>query len=421
MPDLPTNIPAEQAVLGGVLFDPVLFDRAVDRLDADDFYDEAHRTVFRIMSECYGRGLAPDLIVVTGEGLQQGTGFDRVDWNTLLQSLTDIPTTLGSFDSYVDMVEDAAVRRSLISQAAKVEAEAAGGESADAAVEQAERLIRDTRQSRIGYSVIRTVLTDTLDDEGRRSPSKVDFGFGTLDKKLGGLQSGDLCLVAGRTSVGKTAFLLHLIRRICRKEMGVAFFSFEMSHAQVVERLLSSESGLDSRYFRDLSFHTGDGSRVAAAVGDIGDFPLYINTRRDASLSHVRSQARLLKHRHDIGLVVVDYLQLMRVHGSENRFTEVGAVSWGLKELALELGIPVVAGAQLNRQVEHREESKGPKLSDLRESGNQEQDADVVLLLHSKVETPHALRCHLAKNRNGPTGITHLNFEQEFGRFKDLG
>lgn len=418
MTDLPKNIEAEHAVLSAVLVDPDSIGRLLDRLEPGDFFDEANRLVFAAMLAVTSRGLHSDVVAVADELARTSGGFHTdAEWLSYLGSLADSPSSLLNIGTYVEIVEDSAVRRSLLTNIEKAARQTPSATTADDAVGNAERAIRETRHSRINYKTIRQVLETAIDDAGRRRAEGVPTGIAGLNAYLGGLQPEDLVLIAGRTSVGKTAFLLQLVHSVAMTGTAVGLFSLEMSEAQIAERLLSREARIESRWFRDRNVNADLESSVARATAVTSNLPIFVAGPREPTLTAIRAQARLLRFRHQIGLVVVDYLQLVRVPGARSRYEEVGAVSWGLKELAREIGTPVVAAAQLNRSVES--ENRAPRLSDLRESGNLEQDADVVLLLHARADDPRLIACRIAKHRNGPTGGVALNFKPEFGVFTE--
>ncbi len=418
MIDVPRNVEAERAVLSSVLLNPESFGQLLDRLEPDDFFDTSNRSVFGAMVTVHSKGLEADVVAV-GDELARTGGAEKTDreWLAYLSELAGSPGSFLNVRSYIDIVEDSAVRRSLVSKISDAAQRAVTVATADDAVDMAERAVRETRHSRISYKTIREVLDAAIDGAGRRMSRGVSTGLNGLDAYLGGLQPEDLVLVAGRTSVGKTAFLLQLVRHAAGAGIVTGLFSLEMSEAQIAERLLSREARIESRWFRDRNVEADQEATVARAIGRIGDLPLYVAGPREPTLAAIRAQARLLRFRHQVGLIVVDYLQLVRVPGARSRYEEVGAVSWGLKELAREIGVPVLAAAQLNRSVEN--ENRARRLSDLRESGNQEQDADVVILLHAKQDEPGAIICRVAKHRNGPTGGVTLKFKPEFGIFRE--
>lgn len=422
----PHSLEAEQCVLGCMLIEQEAIVKAMETLKEDDFYREAHRIVFRAMVELFDRNHAVDLITLT-EKLKQAGALDDVGGVHYITTLANVVPTAANVEHYARIVEEKAIYRRLVSAGTQIVAMgyAASGEAA-AALDQAEQSIFQIamRRNVQGYSVLKEILIDTLDDieylyAHKGSAIGVASGFKDLDSKTAGFQRSDLIIVAARPSVGKSSFALAVARNAAvLDKVPVGLFSLEMSKEQVAMRLLASEAGVDGQRIRTGYLQEDDWKKISVALGKLGEAPILIDDTPNIGALELRTKARRMKAEHNIGILFIDYLQLMHLGGrTENRQQEIAAISRSLKSLARELSIPVVALSQLSRQVEQRE-GKRPMLSDLRESGAIEQDADVVIFLHRSDDTnENLLEVILAKQRNGPVGSLKLHFHRSIARF----
>ena len=403
---------AERAVLCAVLVDPVSWDKIRDRLQPTDFSRVEFQRVYAAMTDAVDRGFEPERVVV--ETLLYEDGDDQ-DWTMVLNGILTGEGSFFSVDSYTALVEDGASLRSLSQGLERAIEETGGATSASAAVAAAESIIKGVRLPVGRATALSDVISEAIDTAGRRRVPGLRTGIPKLDAYLGGIYGGDLVLVAGRPSVGKTAFLLHLARKFASDGTGVGLVSLEMGNQQLAERLLSAESLVEGRYFRDMNVQADVATRMGAAVGEISELPILIASRGAERLSHLLSEVRQMVAADGIGCLVVDYIQLVLADG-ESRQEQVALVSRRLKALAMDLDIPIVAACQLSRSAVREERS--PQLNDLRESGSLEQDADTVLMLYRKNEAVQSdVVCKIAKQRNGPIGSVRLHFKHQFGTF----
>jgi replicative DNA helicase len=430
----PQNQEAEQSVLGSMLIDNEAIHRVVEVLSADDFYREAHRKIFSAIIGLYQRNEPADLVTVTS-ALKTAGHLEEVGGATYLAALVDRVPTSANAASYGRIVREKAVLRCLIEGATEI-AERGYREqgNVDEFVDTAEKIIFEVAQRRVrqGFAAVKDVVKDSFKAieqlyERKELLTGVATGYRELDRITCGLQRSDLIIVAGRPSMGKTAFALNIVEHAAI-EGGVicAVFSLEMSKEQLVQRMLCSRAEVDASKLRGGFLAESDWPRLTRAAGLLSEAPIFIDDAPALNVLEVRAKARRLQREHGLGLIVVDYLQLMRGIGRiESREREISEISRSLKELAKELAVPVVALSQLNRSVESRQD-KRPQLSDLRESGAIEQDADVIAFIYRDEmynrESPDAGKAEviIGKQRNGPTGHVMLAFRSNLTRFDDL-
>ena len=426
----PQNIEAEQSVLGSMLIEKQAILRAMEILRPQDFYREAHQQIYRVMTDLFDHGQAVDLITVT-EALRQEGLLEQVGGIPYLTTLANLVPTAANVEHYAKIVEEKAILRELIKAATEIVARGyAGKDDVDILLDQAEQAIFDVSQRRTvqGYVALKDVLIETLERieyvyANKDGATGVPTGFRELDQLTSGLQPSDLVILAARPSVGKTSFALNIARHAAVKDKTpVAIFSLEMSREQIAQRLLCYEAGVNGQNLRQGFLNDNDWKRLSTALGRLGEAPIFIDDTPNISIMELRTKARRIKVEHGLGLVVVDYLQLMQARGrQENRQQEISEISRSLKALARELKAPVLALSQLSRAVEQRQDRR-PMLSDLRESGAIEQDADVVMFLYAspEAESTNVIELIVAKQRNGPIGSVKLYFLKDIGRFQPL-
>jgi len=422
----PQNLEAETSVLGSILLDKEAVVKVADVLVPDDFYSDALRIIFEEMLWLYEHHQPIDIITLTNK-LEEKGKLEEIGGATLLSQLVNSVPSAAHVVNYAKIVSDKALLRRAITAANDViQLAYSSTEDPEEVLDKAEQKIFavSERHFKENFTSIKTVLTDSFDriDELHKDKDKlrgIPTGFPNLDGILAGLQPSDLVIVAGRPSVGKTAFTLNIAHNVAIKEqIPVAIFSLEMSKEQLVDRMLASEAGIDSWKLRTGNLDDNDFLKINHALGALAEAPLYIDDSSIINVMEMRTKARRLQSEHGLGLIIIDYLQLMSGNNPENRVQEVSAISRALKGLARELNVPVVALSQLSRAVESRP-SKVPMLSDLRESGSIEQDADVVMFVYrEEVYDEETTRKNITdilvrKHRNGPIGQAELYFNKE--------
>ena len=428
----PQSLEAERAVLGAILLEPALLPRAVELLTPEEFYKEAHRRIFAAMIQLFERGEAPDTIMVA-ETLRRDGVFEEVGGHTLLATLQEEGTVATQFASYTAIVREKALLREMIRVAREIVEE--GYEETDdvqGLLDRAEQMLFRISQRRFQRTAfpVREILDAAIKHIEMLYHRKEDItglatGFTDLDKMTSGLQGSDFVIIAGRPSTGKTAFALNIAAHAAVElHRPCLIFSLEMSKEQLVQRLICAEARVDSRNVRSGFMQQGEWSRIVNAAGRLHEAPLFIDDTANLSVLEARAKARRIQAEHRLELVVIDYLQLMQGRWrAENRQQEISEISRSLKALAKELNVPVVALSQLSRAVEARGEGL-PRLSDLRESGALEQDADLIMFLARKESTPEieagTTDLVIGKHRNGPTGRLELVFHAEYTRFDNL-
>jgi replicative DNA helicase len=432
----PHNLEAERALLGAILLEPAILARAIELLGADEFYKDGHRKIYAAMVRLFERSEPADVLTVTEE-LKRAGELDEVGGQAALATLMEEATVATQFGAYAQIVRDKAQLRELIRVAREItEHGFEETEDVKALVDRAEQMVFRISERRLQKSAlpVREILTRTIEHietlyRRKEHVTGVPTGFVDLDRLTAGFQRADFIIIAGRPSMGKTAFALNVAQQVAVEDTrAVLFFSLEMSKEQLVQRLLCAEARVDSHRVRTGYLETSDWKRIGAAAGRLADAPLFIDDTANLSVLEARAKARRIRAEHGLELVVIDYLQLMQGRWrAENRQQEISEISRSLKALAKELEIPVVALSQLSRAVEARGESS-PRLSDLRESGALEQDADVIIFVHRPglyKENPAEAEKNLTdviigKQRNGPTDKLQLVFKPEYTRFEDM-
>ena len=430
----PHSIEAEESVLGGVLLDNHALDRALEFVVPDDFYREVHRKIMRAMLDLNQRSEPIDLVTLA-DTLKVRGELQDIGGAAYLAELADKVPTAANVAYYARLVRQKSVLRSLIHTATEIATRGyESGADVDLFLDEAEHKIFEIseRKVRPQFFRIRDIMVDSMKAieemyERKELVTGIPTGFVDLDRMTAGLQPSDLIIIAGRPSMGKTAFALNVAQYVAMNaKTGVAVFSLEMSKEQLALRLLCGEARVDMSTVRSGRSPDRDFPKLVTAAGRLSDAPIYIDDTPALSVLELRAKARRLKREREakLGLILVDYLQLMRGHtGADNREQEISGISRSLKALAKELGVPVVALSQLNRQVEARAE-KRPVMADLRESGAIEQDADVIAFLYrpivyDKNAEERAAEVIIAKQRNGPIGTVNLTFMPEYTRFEN--
>ncbi len=433
----PHNLEAEMSVLGSVLVDSSVLERLEGLISAESFYKASHQKIWRAMEALAASGEPVDLVTLS-EALRREGVLDEVGGLAYLVGLSEQTPTAAYAEHYARIVAEKAVLRRLIAAAGevmKLAYDEAG--SVEEILDEAGRKILEVQTDghRREFSEMRDLVHETFEHinelyEHQGMPSGVRTGFKELDQMVGGLEPGSLNIIAARPSMGKTAFALTIAQHVALKDgVPVGIFSLEMPAVQLVTRMITAEARIDMNRLRQGQLSERDFQRIVDVAGRLAEAPIYVDDTPDLSLLELRARARRLRTQHKLGLIIVDYLQLMSGAAgsgkSENRQQEIAAISRGLKGLARELEVPVVALSQLSRAVEGRP-NKRPMLSDLRESGSIEQDADLVLFIYrDEYYNPHSDKAGIAeiiigKQRNGPTGTVELQFHAAHVRFNDL-
>ncbi len=430
----PQSNEAEIAVLGSMLLDKEAIGQAIELLDEDFFYREAHKKIYSTIVNLYDRNKAIDIVTVSEE-LRNSGALDEVGGPTYITSIVSSIPTSANIEHYARLVREKAILRNLISTATQIVSESYDNiATVDVLLDKAERMIFDITTNKVEakFSSIKDVIKssiETIDNlyQRKENITGIATGFHDLDVMTAGLQRSDLIIIAGRPSMGKSALVSCIAEQVGVVErVPVAFFSLEMAKEQLVQRMLCSHARVNSHKVRTGFLSQSDWPKLVNAAGKLSEAPIYIDDTPSISVLELRAKARRLKAQYDIGLVIVDYLQLMQgPRGSENRQQEISEISRSLKALARELSVPLIAVSQLSRAVEQRSDRR-PQLSDLRESGAIEQDADLVALLlreeyyNPTEENKGVADVIIAKQRNGPVGTMKLAFISEFTRFEDL-
>ncbi len=433
---LPQNIEAECGVLGSIIIDPEAIVQVSDFLHADDFYRDAHHTIYEVILQLYEEHEPADFITICDE-LERRNKLEEVGGASYITSLINQVPTSGNVEFYARIVERTAILRRLIHAAGQIAAIAYEEGDAEIALDKAEQLIFNIsqRHARSDFSHMRDVLAEYMNKldklhERRGSIVGVPTGFTDLDRLTGGLQKSDLIVLAARPGIGKTSLALSLAHNTALKfHNSIAVFSLEMSKDQLAQRLLSMDARIDQQRLRTGIIEEDEWDRIVYAMDTLSESNIWIDDTAGISTMEMRSKARRLQAEHGIDLIIVDYLQLMQAtiggRRNENRVQEISEISRSLKGLARELNVPVLALAQLSRAVESRQ-SKVPQLSDLRESGSIEQDSDIVMFIYrddlynQESERKNIADIIIAKHRNGPVGEISLYFQASQTRFRDL-
>ncbi len=431
----PQNVEAEQAVLGSILIKADLLGAVLEILTPQDFYKHNHRLIYGSMIELFEKNEPQDLLTVSNL-LKNINKLDQAGGPTYLASLTSIVPVTANVTSYAKIIREKAILRKLISVNTSIAARCYEEQNdIDVLVDDAEQAIFDIAGSKGDqfFTHVKSIVPKafaTVEQLYKRKEmiTGVPTGYAEIDKMTAGLQRSDLIIVAARPSMGKTSFAMNIAQHAALVEkIGVAVFSLEMSKEQLVMRLMSSVGRIDSQRIRTGKLRSDDWPKLTRAVGMLSEAPIFIDDTAAISVLEMRAKIRRLASQHDIGLIVVDYLQLMRGRNTENRTQEISDISRSLKALAKEHAVPVIALSQLNRGLESRTD-KRPMMSDLRESGAIEQDADVICFIYrdevyNKAEdNPErgSAEIIIGKQRNGPTGVARLTFIKEFTMFENM-
>ncbi len=430
----PQNIEAEQSVLGGILIENEAINKAMEILVPDDFYRDAHRKIYSALIALFERDEPADLITMTNE-LRKREQLEEIGGASYLASLIDSVPTAANIEYYARIVREKAILRKLIETSTEIITQSYQDRGdVENFLDEAEKSIFEISERRVkpSFYSIREVVKHSLDTISKLYEKKelitgVPSGFKDLDKMTAGFQPSDLIIVAGRPSMGKTAFCLNVAQYAAiERKIPIAIFSLEMSKEQLVIRMLCSQSQVDGNRLRTGFLHDSDWPKLTLAAGTLYEAPIFIDDTAALSVLELRAKARRLKAEHRLGMIIIDYLQLMKGRAkAESRQQEISEISRSLKALAKELNIPVIAVSQLSRKTEERHGNR-PQLSDLRESGAIEQDADVILFLfreevyNRQEDNQGKAEVIIGKQRNGPIGKVDLAFLDKLTTFKDL-
>jgi replicative DNA helicase len=448
---MPESLEAEAAVVGSMILDPVCIGQVVQHLTAESFYRPEHQTIFEALVGLYEDKSDLDMVILRDE-LKKRKKLKAIGGTKYLAKVTDSVPVVANVDYYVDIVRDKALLRKLVLVGSEIlnAAYDQGGEISEKLDEAEQKIFAIAEKKISGVPVpLQGLLTEAFEKiENRKSDGSsgiltgLSTGYRELDDKLCGLQKGDLIIIAGRPSMGKTSFALNVAENVgADRDIPVAIFSLEMSNHQLSERFLCSRARVDMQRVRKGMIDDNELGELQKACGELFNKPVYIDDTPGLTPLTIRAKCRRLKSQYDIQLVVVDYLQLMHLGTRvESRQQEVSTMSRYMKSLAKELDVPVIVLSQLNRSPEHRDGHR-PRMSDLRESGSIEQDADVIMLLHREDyyakdvnkelgegidgeseprDSENTAEIIIAKQRNGPTGTVKLHFDSRFTRFENL-
>ncbi|MFZ6015231.1 MAG: replicative DNA helicase [Patescibacteria group bacterium] len=442
---VPQNLEAEMSLLGALLIDKDAMIKVGDLINNDDFYAPKHKYIYEVMAELYRKHEPIDILSLSNR-LEEKKILEEIGGRAYLIQLSNSVPTASHVTNYANIIQKKSTLRRLISAAQEITALGFNeSEDVEQSLDQAEQKLFNVSQKflKTAFTPIMDVLDSAFEriDEIHREKGKlrgVPTGYADLDQLLGGLQKSDLVILAARPSCGKTSFSLDIMRTAAVKhKIPVGYFSLEMSKEQVVDRLICAEANVDlwkmkTGRLTDQGEHD-DFTRIGHAIGVLSEAPIYIDDTASANIMEIRTKARRLQMEHGLGFVIIDYLQLMesRGGGTDNRVQEVAEITRGLKSIARELNVPVLALSQLSRAVEQTKPAI-PKLSHLRESGSIEQDADVVMFIYRKAadknyrledlspEERNLAEIHVAKHRNGPTGVVKLYFDASRASFRNL-
>ncbi|MEK4487861.1 replicative DNA helicase [Psychrobacillus sp. FSL H8-0484] len=431
----PHNQEAEQSVIGAIFLDPQALITAAEIVMPEDFYRVAHQKIFQTMLRLSDQGKAIDVVTVTEE-LSSKKELEDVGGISYISEIANTVPTAANIGHYAKIVEEKSILRRLIRVATTIVEDGFTREDeVEALLSEAERKMMEVanRKNAGDFKHIKDVLVETYDNIEKLHTRKGDVtgiptGFRDLDKITAGFQRNDLIIVAARPSVGKTAFALNVAQNVATKtDENVAIFSLEMGAEQLVMRMLCAEGNIDAQVLRTGALTTEDWRKLTMAMGSLSNAGIFIDDTPGIRVNEIRAKCRRLKQEHGLGMILIDYLQLIQGSGGSqaNRQQEVSEISRSLKGLARELKVPVIALSQLSRGVEQRQD-KRPMMSDLRESGSIEQDADIVSFLYredyydKETENQNMIEIIIAKQRNGPTGTVTLAFVKEFNKFVNI-
>jgi replicative DNA helicase len=435
----PQNIDAEKSVLGALMLDKDAIIRVANLVRLGDFYKDTHNLIYETMIDLYEKREPIDVLSLSNR-LEEKGQLDTIGGSSYLATLVNTVPSSSNVSHYAKVVQKKSTLRKLIETASEiVELGYHEEEDVDKLLDEAEQKLFAVSQKYIKqeFVPIRSILEaafNRIDElhKGDHQLRGIPTGYTDLNNVLAGFQKSDLIILAARPSIGKSTLAMDFARSIAVKEkIGVGVFSLEMGADQLIDRMLAAQSGVDLWRLRTGRLKTGDGDddfqRIGEAMGVLSEAPIFIDDSGSANIMEIRTMARRLQMEHNVGMIIIDYLQLMegRSSSGDNRVNEISEISRSLKQLARELNIPVIALSQLSRNVESRS-PQIPKLSDLRESGSIEQDADIVLFLYredrEKPDTPNKniVEVHIAKHRNGPVGKISLYFDESSATFKSL-
>ena len=432
---IPASLEAEEALLGAILLEPNSFLSVAAFLNGEDFFSKRHEHIWNAISRLQERGDAIDYVTLSRE-LQDLNLLDEIGGPAYLTSLVNNTPSAVHAEIYGEMVARTSTRRKMLQAADNIRSLAHDGElSIDRVISDAEQALFAVSNSQIKreFVPLSHALSDYWEEIERLQEMGVGAvgmptGFKMLDDLLGGFQKSDLVVFAGRPGMGKTSWILTVALQLARRDQRVAIFTMEMGVEQLVQRLISMETGIQIQNLRMANISAREQTRLTEAIGRIANLPLFIDDTPSITPIEMRTKCRRLQHEHGLDLVIVDYMQLMSAGKAyeNNRVQEISFISRSLKELARELNVCLLSTAQLSRAVEQRQD-KRPQLSDLRESGTIEQDADAVMLLYrdeyynpDTTEFPNQADVNLAKHRHGPTGNVQLYFEKSITKFMDV-
>jgi replicative DNA helicase len=434
----PQNIEAEQSILGSLMLSKEAIIKIADLVKPKDFYHPAHETIYETIIDLYENREPIDLLSLSNRLKEKGK-LEEIGGQSYLTTLVNSVPTAAHIDHYGKIVQKKSTLRRLIDAASQIVNLGYDEEKeADVLLDQAEQKIFNVSQNYLhqDFSPIKPILEEAFDriDEVHKNKGKLrglPTGFYELDNILAGLQNSNLVILAARPSLGKTSLAMDIARNVAtREKIPVGIFSLEMSQEELIDRLLCSQANIDLWKLRtgrlSSEGENDDFSRIGQAMGVLSEAPIFIDDAASSSIMEMRTMARRLQAEHGLGLIIVDYIQMMKSQSSiENRVQEISEISRSLKSLARELKIPVLALSQLSRAIESRE-GQFPRLSDLRESGSIEQDADVVLFIYREdkvrkdVEQKNVADIVIAKHRNGPVGQVKLYFNENYASFRNL-
>ena len=438
---IPQNIEAEEAVLGAILVNPETLTKVSDSLKSHCFYKPAHRDIYDAMMQLYNSGDNIDIVTVS-EVLNYNGKLESAGGRAYINDLAENTITTSNIAHYAKIIQEKAIKRALINAGSEIVSHGYDLEPSDESLEQAEKLIFEIGSSKNTTDLkhVKDMVLDAWDNIEYRYNHKDELsglstGFNVLDAQLSGLHKSDLIIIAARPAMGKTALALNIAQNVAIDEkVPVCIFSLEMSSSQLVQRMLCSHAEVDAQRLKTGNMLQKDWESLTNAMKDFEQAPIYIDDTSGCTITDIRTKCRRLKtQQKDLGLIVIDYLQLMEGGGKEDRLQQISAMSRGLKILAKELDVPIICLSQLSRAVESRND-KRPMLSDLRESGSIEQDADIVMFIYreeyyNKAESEDEERIKaqnkglseiiIAKHRNGPVGTCKLLFQNNITKFKN--
>ncbi|MCK4635683.1 MAG: replicative DNA helicase [Candidatus Moranbacteria bacterium] len=429
----PHSIEAEQSMLGALMLDKDAIVKIADLVSPKDFYKSSHEKIYEAALSLYEKSDPIDVLSLSNT-LEEKGQIEEIGGSSYLASLVGMVPSASNITYYAKIVQKKAVLRRLIHAAADIsEMGYNEAEDVEKILDEAEQTLFNISQKSLKqeFTPISSVLGDAFDrlDELHKNKGQmrgVPTGFTDLDNLLSGLQKSDLVILAARPSVGKTSLALDIARHVgSHSKIPVGIFSLEMSSDQLVDRMIAAESNIDLWRLRTGNLKDSDFEKINDTMGKLSEAPIFIDDASSANIMEMRTMARRLQAEHDLGLIVIDYLQLMEGRSNENRTQEISEISRGLKNLAKELNIPILALSQLSRAIESRPDQR-PKLSDLRESGSIEQDADVVMFIYREdrvnpdTENKGIAEIVVAKHRNGPVGSKQLFWQEESASYKNL-